>query len=59
MPATQTSRQAAEPIKSPSTLLTLAELHRGLEERRELIRSGAFAKSVAAMRAAQEKADAE
>jgi glutathione S-transferase len=33
---------------------TLAELHRGLEERRELIRSGAFAKMMAAMRAAQE-----
>ena len=38
---------------------TLAELHRGLEERRELIRSGAFAKMMAAMQAAQAKADAE
>ena len=38
---------------------TLAELHRGLEERRELIRSGAFAKMMAAMQAAQAAADAQ
>jgi glutathione S-transferase len=38
---------------------TLAELHRGLEERRELIRSGAFAKMMAAAAAAQKAADAE
>ena len=38
---------------------TLAELHRGLEERRELIKSGAFAKMMAAMSAAQKAADAE
>ncbi len=38
---------------------TLAELHRGLEERRELIRSGAFEKMMTAMVAAQAKADAE
>ena len=38
---------------------TLAELHRGLEERRELIRSGAFEKIMAAFAAAQAKADAE
>ncbi|HEX2818052.1 MAG TPA: glutathione S-transferase N-terminal domain-containing protein [Phenylobacterium sp.] len=37
---------------------TLAELHRGLEERRELIRSGAFDKMMAAARAAQAAADA-
>ena len=37
---------------------TLAELHRGLEERKELIRSGAFAKMMTAMRAAQAEADA-
>ena len=37
----------------------LAELHRGLEERRELIRSGAFEKMMTAMQAAQAKADAE
>jgi len=37
---------------------TLAELHRGLEERRELIRNGTFAKMMAAMKAAQEAADA-
>ena len=38
---------------------TLAELHRGLEERRELIRSGAFEKIMAAAAAAQAAADAE
>jgi glutathione S-transferase len=38
---------------------TLAELHRGLEERRELIRSGAFQKMMEAFAAAQAKADAE
>lgn len=37
---------------------TLAELHRGLEERRELIRSGAFAKMMAAAKAAMEAAEA-
>ena len=37
---------------------TLGELHRGLEERRELIRNGTFAKMMAAMKAAQEAADA-
>ncbi|HEX5264071.1 MAG TPA: glutathione S-transferase family protein [Phenylobacterium sp.] len=36
---------------------TLAELHRGLEERRELIRSGAFAKMMSAARAAMEAAE--
>ena len=38
---------------------TLAELHRGLEERRELIRSGAFEKMMAAAAAAQAAADAQ
>jgi glutathione S-transferase len=37
---------------------TLAELHRGLEERRELIRTGEFAKRMVAMRAALEQAEA-
>ena len=37
----------------------LAELHRGLEERRELIRSGAFEKMMTAAREAQAKADAD
>lgn len=37
---------------------TLAELHRGLEERRELIRSGAFQKQMAAFAAAQAEAEA-
>jgi hypothetical protein len=37
----------------------LAELHRGLEERRELIRSGAFQKMMAAAAAAQAAADAD
>jgi glutathione S-transferase len=32
---------------------TLTELHRGLEERREMIRNGSFAKRIAAFRAAQ------
>jgi glutathione S-transferase len=36
----------------------LVEVHRGLEERRELIRSGAFAKMMAAAAAAQAAADA-
>lgn len=36
---------------------TLVELHRGLEERRELIRSGAFEKMMAAAAAAQKAAD--
>ena len=36
---------------------TLAELHRGLEERRELIRSGAFEKMMAASRAAMAAAE--
>ena len=47
--AIQTNEHAAK---------TLAELHRGLEERRELIRSGAFEKMMAAARAAQAAADA-
>jgi glutathione S-transferase len=37
---------------------TLVELHRGLEERKELIRSGAFAKMMAAAAAAQKAAEA-
>jgi glutathione S-transferase len=37
---------------------TLAELYRGLEERRELIRSGAFEKMMAAAKAAMEQAEA-
>lgn len=37
---------------------TLAELHRGLEERREMIRNGSFAKLMAAARAAQAAAEA-
>ena len=48
--AIQTNEHAAK---------VLAELHRGLEERRELIRSGAFEKMMTAMRDAQAKADAE
>ena len=38
---------------------TLAELHRGLEERREMIRNGSFAKMMAAARAAMEAAEAQ
>jgi glutathione S-transferase len=38
---------------------TLGELHRGLEERREMIRDGRFEKMMTAMRAAQAAADAE
>jgi glutathione S-transferase len=45
--------------KNEHAAKTLAELHRGLEERRELIRSGAFAKMMAAAAAAQAAADAE
>jgi len=37
---------------------TLAELYRGLEERRELIKSGAFEKMMAAAKAAMEQAEA-
>lgn len=37
---------------------TLKELHRGLEERRELIRSGAFEKMMAAAKAAMDAAEA-
>ena len=37
---------------------TLAELHRGLEERREMIRNGTFAKMMVAFRAAQAEEDA-
>jgi glutathione S-transferase len=44
--------------QNPHAAKTLAELHRGLEERKELIRTGAFAKMMAAMRAAQAQADA-
>jgi glutathione S-transferase len=47
--AIQTNEHAAK---------TLAELHRGLEERRELIRSGAFEKMMAAAKAAMDAADA-
>jgi glutathione S-transferase len=45
--------------QNPHAAKTLAELHRGLEERRELIRSGAFEKMMAAAAAAQAAADAE
>ena len=45
--------------KNEHAAKTLAELHRGLEERRELIRSGAFEKMMAAFAAAQAAADAE
>jgi len=45
--------------KNEHAAKTLAELHRGLEERRELIRSGAFEKIMAAAAAAQAAADAE
>jgi glutathione S-transferase len=45
--------QACEPAAK-----TLAELHRGLEERRELIRSGAFEKMMAAAAAAHAAAEA-
>jgi glutathione S-transferase len=38
---------------------TLAELHRGLEERREMIRNGSFQKMMAAAKAAMEAAEAE
>ncbi len=38
---------------------TLTELHRGLEERREQIRSGAFQQRMAAFAQAQALADAE
>ena len=37
---------------------TLAELHRGLEERRELIRTGAFEKMMAAAKAAMQASEA-
>ncbi len=47
--AIQTNEHAAK---------TLAELHRGLEERRELIRSGAFEKMMAAAKAAMDAAEA-
>lgn len=47
--AIQTNEHAAK---------VLAELHRGLEERRELIRSGAFAKMMAAAKAAMDAAEA-
>jgi hypothetical protein len=36
----------------------LVELHRGLEERREMIRNGTFAKLMAAAAKAQAEADA-
>ena len=48
--AIQTNEHAAK---------TLAELHRGLEERREMIRNGSFAKMMAAARAAMEAAEAQ
>jgi glutathione S-transferase len=44
--------------KNEHAARTLAELHRGLEERREMIRSGAFEKMMAAAQAAQAAADA-
>jgi glutathione S-transferase len=44
--------------KNAHAAKTLAELHRGLEERRELIRSGAFEKMMQAAQAAQAAADA-
>ena len=47
--AIQTNEHAAK---------TLGELHRGLEERRELIRSGAFEKMMAAAKAAMDAAEA-
>ena len=43
--------------KNEHAARTLEELHRGLEERRELIRSGAFEKMMAAAAAAQKAAD--
>jgi len=43
--------------KNEHAAKTLGELHRGLEERRELIRSGAFEKMMAAAKAAMEKAE--
>lgn len=43
--------------KQPAAARILAELHRGLEERRELIRTGAFEKMMAAARAAMEAAE--
>ena len=43
---------------NPHAAKTLAELHRGLEERRELIRSGAFEKMMAASAAAHAAAEA-
>jgi len=42
----------------PNAARVLVELHRGLEERRELIRSGAFEKMMAAAKAAMDKAEA-
>jgi len=44
--------------KNEHAARTLVELHRGLEERKELIRTGEFAKRMAAMRAAMEAAEA-
>ena len=43
--------------KNEHAARTLEELYRGLEERRELIRSGAFEKMMAAAVAAQKAAD--
>jgi len=45
--------------KNEHAAKTLVELHRGLEERREMIRDGRFEKMMTAMRAAQAAADAE
>jgi glutathione S-transferase len=45
--------------KNEHAAKTLAELHRGLEERKELIRNGTFAKLMAAARAADESARAD
>jgi glutathione S-transferase len=45
--------------KNEHAAKTLVELHRGLEERKEMIRNGSFAKMIAPMRAAEEAARAE
>jgi glutathione S-transferase len=45
--------------KNDHAARVLVELHRGLEERREMIRNGSFAKFMAAVAAAQAAADAE
>jgi glutathione S-transferase len=45
--------------KNEHAAKTLVELHRGLEERKEMIRNGSFEKLVAGMRAAEQAARAE